>query len=342
MSIQRKIIDWITINHRHIPIYEGESKAQAVTKAVVKANEDARQRQITQNKEQADKAKLAYAKNMVKGPKGAEIVATYDTRHRPISDFNIKSLGRLKDSDNLQDFISANSKNLKFKRFIDENGELSARQLWYEYRRQKEIKDIQDSSDYASIKEFLNDKMVKEREFKEKDIDSGEWDKWIWNSDSKAKPLMANDMFSNSGVFRYALMDMYWKYYLSDYRDVWRKKGRKIEDFYTASYSDKDAPMSFKKWINTPMKLYRGSRGQKFIDDDVFVSYTPLKDVALSAAKSDKGIAVHNKEGRNLLHTMTAKPIDTWAQMNFYTSLGEDEIMIPRGILEMSKKNKNR
>ena len=138
----RKIKDWITVNHRHIPIYEGESKAQAVTKAVVKANEDTKNKQIAQNKEQADKAKSIYGKKAMRGPENAKIIATHDTNHRPVSDFNIKSLGRLKDSDNLQDFIKANSKNAKFNKFADDNGELSVRQLWYESRRQKEVEEI--------------------------------------------------------------------------------------------------------------------------------------------------------------------------------------------------------
>ena len=51
----RKPIDFITVNHQHIPIFEGESKQDAYNKAIAKYNEDTKQRQIAKNKEQADK-----------------------------------------------------------------------------------------------------------------------------------------------------------------------------------------------------------------------------------------------------------------------------------------------
>ena len=52
---ERKIVDWFTMNGKHIPIYEGESKADAVNRSIAKDNEDKKAEQIRKNKEQADK-----------------------------------------------------------------------------------------------------------------------------------------------------------------------------------------------------------------------------------------------------------------------------------------------
>ena len=48
-------IGWITVNGRHIPIFEGESKDQAVNRYIAKTNEEKKQKDIARNKAQADK-----------------------------------------------------------------------------------------------------------------------------------------------------------------------------------------------------------------------------------------------------------------------------------------------
>ena len=52
---EREIKAWITINHKHIPLYEGESKQDAYNRAIAKDNEDKKKADIEQNKKQADK-----------------------------------------------------------------------------------------------------------------------------------------------------------------------------------------------------------------------------------------------------------------------------------------------
>lgn len=57
---EREIKQWITVNGVHIPIYEGQSKAEAVaeyTKKRVDDDEDKKQKQIAQNKEEAEARK---------------------------------------------------------------------------------------------------------------------------------------------------------------------------------------------------------------------------------------------------------------------------------------------
>lgn len=47
--------DWITINGRHIQIGSGESKQDAINRAIANSNEDKKKAQIAKNKEVADK-----------------------------------------------------------------------------------------------------------------------------------------------------------------------------------------------------------------------------------------------------------------------------------------------
>ncbi len=52
---ERKVKTWFTMNGKHIPIFEGESKQDAVNRSIVKDNEDKKQEGIQRNKEEADK-----------------------------------------------------------------------------------------------------------------------------------------------------------------------------------------------------------------------------------------------------------------------------------------------
>ena len=51
----REIKQWITMNGQHIPIYDGESKQDAVNRAIADKNEKTKESQIAKNKEQADR-----------------------------------------------------------------------------------------------------------------------------------------------------------------------------------------------------------------------------------------------------------------------------------------------
>lgn len=55
---QREVKQWITMNGKHIPIFEGESKAAAVKRATakqLKEDEDKKEKQIAANKKEADR-----------------------------------------------------------------------------------------------------------------------------------------------------------------------------------------------------------------------------------------------------------------------------------------------
>jgi len=52
---QKEPKDWITVNGKHIPIFEGESKDDAYNRYVAKTNEDTKEKQIAKHKEEADR-----------------------------------------------------------------------------------------------------------------------------------------------------------------------------------------------------------------------------------------------------------------------------------------------
>lgn len=52
---KEEVKDWITVNGKHVPIYEGESKQDVVNRVIANDNEDIKQKQIARNKAEADK-----------------------------------------------------------------------------------------------------------------------------------------------------------------------------------------------------------------------------------------------------------------------------------------------
>jgi len=53
---QKEPKDWITVNGKHVPIYDGESKQDAYNRAVAKQNEETKAKQIKEAKEQRENA----------------------------------------------------------------------------------------------------------------------------------------------------------------------------------------------------------------------------------------------------------------------------------------------
>lgn len=71
---EKKVTGWFTMNGKHIPIFEGESKDDAVNRAVAKANEDKKAEQIAKNQRTANS--LNGKKTVVNGK---EAVATLNS-----------------------------------------------------------------------------------------------------------------------------------------------------------------------------------------------------------------------------------------------------------------------
>lgn len=54
---EREPVAWITVNGSRVPIFEGESKTDAVNRSIAKNNEDKKARDIANNKKQSDNAR---------------------------------------------------------------------------------------------------------------------------------------------------------------------------------------------------------------------------------------------------------------------------------------------
>lgn len=82
-------IDWITINGKHVPIYDGESKQDAYNRAVAKHNEEVKEKQIAENKSQVnnktntirDSIPSGFGKNSVAEEKIKDIITDFQKNH---------------------------------------------------------------------------------------------------------------------------------------------------------------------------------------------------------------------------------------------------------------------
>lgn len=223
-----------------------------------------------------------------------------------IEDFDTKSLGELKVTDDEDSFIHENLKNKEFLKFGQEHGMDSIRQLWYEERRQEEIKNLHEVPVEDAIQTVRDN--IKESHL------SG----WFRSADSGYKPRIAEQMFGNTGVLNASMNMAYYNY----------KNEMKL---------DGKQPLSFQAWLTTPQEVYRGTSGQKLIDADVFTSYTPSKEVAENFAFGRGGAVGSQHGGEPKVSSMTIRPIDTWGQLQ---TTGELEFLIPIKIMDKSDKRK--
>ena len=291
MSNHKEIKDWITVNHKHIPIYEGESKQDAVNRAIAKDNEEQKQKDIEKRNREIERLNPSTQKKVSD------------------DDFDIKSLGELKDADDLQDFIRENIDNAKFKQFGKDNSIEAVQQLWYENKRQQEIKNLKEVKIEDAIQTVRDN------------IKASHLSGWFRNGDSGYKPRIAEQMLNNKGTLNAALNIAYHNY-----------KGQlEIENIKN---SKNDKPKSFKEWLMTPQTVYRGTSGQKLVKDDVFTSFTPSKKIAEDFAYGRNSAAGSSHGGTPKIESRTIRPIDTWG--NLQTN-GELEFLIPLTIKEKSK-----
>ena len=124
---------------------------------------------------------------------------------------------------------------------------------------------------------------------------------WFRDANSDYKPELAHSLFSSDKEFNIGMSIAYFHYRIN-------------KDDYSFLYDKwkSNNAMSFKQWLDTPMTLYRGHRGQESVRSDVFIAYTPDKSVA-------------QKFGKNL-ETIQITPRETWGSYNL---TGESEYWIP-------------
>lgn len=211
---------------------------------------------------------------------------------------NVPETPKFKDNKDYDQFIKDNFDTIKHWLNTDRSKDLEdVEEAWYNLRKEAEMKNIHEIESYD---ELGNDSPFRPSAY------TG----WFRNADSDYKPELAKSLFGTEGEFNKGLNIGYFNYRINvdDYSFLYQKWRS-------------DNAMSFKEWLNTPMTLYRGHRGQQSVKSDVFIAYTPDKKVA-------------QKFGKNL-DTITIKPIDTWGSYNL---TGEQEYWIPTDWLKKNKK----
>ena len=188
------------------------------------------------------------------------------------------SIRGLRDNTNFNAFVRENMDNDEFMEFGSENGMKAVRELWYETRAESELSNLHEMSKEDAI-DAVRDA-----------ISGSTLDGWFRDADSRYKPRLIDSVMSNPGTLN-AGMNIAYHNYLD---------------------SNPSNPMSFNKWLRTPQTMYRGDAGQRTIDADIFLSFTPDR-------KTAEGF------GSNIT-TRQIRPIDTWGS---FQTTGEQEFLIP-------------
>lgn len=105
---------------------------------------------------------------------------------------------------------------------------------------------------------------------------------WFRNADSDYKPKILDLALSNKGVVNAMLNVAYFNYRWQYER--YSEYNKKWIPFPDVNQSGK---LSFSEWVNKPITLYRGTRGQRTVKSDLFDSYSPDINIAKKFAGND-------------------------------------------------------
>ena len=188
-----------------------------------------------------------------------------------------KLLKSVTDAPDYRSFFNANKSNPEFMKYGREYGTAGAKDLWLAKRAEVQKQGLHEISQAEAVDVL--------RAAIPQNISEG----WFRQANSDYKMGVVEGILATDGGLNAA---------------------------YNIAYSNYKAstnnPMSFDKWLKTPQTMYRGDRGQKTVEGDIFTSYTPDKSVAL-------------KFGDNIT-TKKIRPIDTWGSAQ---TTGEQEFLIP-------------
>ena len=126
-------------------------------------------------------------------------------------------------------------------------------------------------------------------------IPNGTLNAWFVDADSSAKPKILEYILGDTEV-----LNSGWNI---AYRNFYETVGNR--------------ETTFEEFMSTPIKMYRGTKGQKEVKDDVWVSFSMDKKIAEKFGDS--------------VEEITIKPLDTWGA---YQTTAEAEMLIPIRMLE--------
>jgi len=204
------------------------------------------------------------------------------------------------EGDDWQDFTEKNM--AKLKPIYKEHGIDACQEEWYKFRMARTTKDLKETSKDAADETIYNN------------VRQSLYDGWFRNADSSYKPVLS-ELITKSPEMRNAAMNLAYDNY------KWNCK------------SENKEPLSFEEFLVTPIKLYRGERGQKHVEDDVFDAYTFDRKTAEDFSRSSE----HAGESRVI--EIEVRPIDTFGSMR---SVGESEIWVPAKLSPVGYRSKKR
>ena len=215
------------------------------------------------------------------------------------------------------EWMHENARNKEFRDYYNEHHRdegFSLEDIWRQKLEQEARKDIhQISIDEAT--DLITD-----------NIRASALSGWFRNGDSDYKPGIINSVLRNKGVLNAALNVAYYNY-------VHEFGHYGIDGKFVPDNPDK-TPMSFDKWVRTPMTMYRGDRGQQTIQSDIFSSYTPDKMIAARFTKDNTGQSSVKPDlsdvDQSRITTIKIRPIDTYGS---YRTSAEREYLIPARLL---------
>ena len=195
------------------------------------------------------------------------------------------------DGDTEDDFTHKNLK--KLKKIYDEQGMDAVHDEWYKFRMADSTKDLHQIS-----KEEADEVMYD-------NVRQSIYDGWFRAADSSYKPQLTDAIVKNPEMRNAALNLAY-----ENYRH------------------NTENPLSFEEFLVTPIKMYRGEKGQKHVEDDIFDAYT-----------FDKKMADYFAGSGGTVTEASIRPIDTYGSMR---AVGEAEIWVPRQLSPVGYKGDSR
>ncbi len=188
-------------------------------------------------------------------------------------------------SSDYKEFMHANSKNPEFKEYYKRNHTIMP---LFEQAQMVRFRQLQRSAEEMGLDEAVD----AVRNGIPDNVRHG----WFVEADSDYKPRLLSYVMSSD-----KLMNAGWTIAYHNYvHEVGASKA-----------------LPFKKWLYTPMTLYRGDNGQKRVAGDIFTSFSRDEKIAKGFGKNVTKIKI--------------RPIDTYGS---YQTTGEQEYLIPYKNLE--------
>lgn len=172
----KEIKQWITVNGQHIPIYDGESKEDAIKRSISKSQDN-----IEKNEKQKEKD---IKRNQIE----KEMV------NKQHEDSNVKL--NLKDNLDYDAFVKENMSQLKL--FVRNHSIDDVKQEWYQMRHDNEVKDLHE----ISPDDFSDSIHIKDSHL----------EGWFRNADSDYKPRIAEGIFDNHETLNAGMNIAYYNY----------------------------------------------------------------------------------------------------------------------------------